>query len=178
VKTFSTKRGPWRKWWPPLREDLIKKQSSDGTWAGQSLTRKAQDGTLFAYLEEKKLADRLGGWLKKAAPLRGQKIVEYHKSWIYLAKLLDMEIVGSIQPKPGIEPGPRHLEELRGLIKAKGVRILLVDNFYNVDLARSIAEATGAKAVVVPSQPTGEKDTETFFKFVDHVIDRMLEAVK
>jgi ABC-type Zn uptake system ZnuABC Zn-binding protein ZnuA len=145
---------------------------------GKALTRKAAEGTLWTYLEEKKLADKVGGWLKKAQPLRGQKVIEYHKSWVYLGKLLGFEIVGSIQPLPGIEPGPRHLQELRDLIKSKGVKILICDNYYNVSLARSIASDTGTKAVVIPSQPYGEKGTETYFKFIDHVLDQMLEALK
>ncbi len=145
---------------------------------GKALSRKAADGTLFAYLKESKLEDKIGGWLKKAQPLRGQKVIEYHKSWIYLARLLGFEVVGSIQPLPGIEPGPRHLQDLRDLIKAQGVRILLIDNYYNISLAKSVAQDTGTKAVVVPSQPYGEKGTETVFKFVDHVLDQMLEALK
>ncbi|MEE9271643.1 MAG: metal ABC transporter substrate-binding protein, partial [Candidatus Krumholzibacteria bacterium] len=50
------------------------------------LTRLAQRGRLFEYLADKGLAGELGGWLKKAEPLRGQKIVTYHKTWVYFAR--------------------------------------------------------------------------------------------
>ena len=71
--------------------------------------------SILTWLEERKLSGKLGGWLKKAAPLRGAKAIEFHKTCIYLAKLLGFEIVGSIQPKPGVEPGPKHVEELKSL---------------------------------------------------------------
>jgi ABC-type Zn2+ transport system substrate-binding protein/surface adhesin len=46
-------------------------------------------------------------------------LIEYHKTWIYLAKLFGFEIVGSIQSKPGVEPGPKHIEELKSTIAAR-----------------------------------------------------------
>jgi ABC-type Zn uptake system ZnuABC Zn-binding protein ZnuA len=143
-----------------------------------TLTRKALDGTLWSYLEEKKLTEKAGGWLKKAAPLRGVKVVEFHKTWVYDARLFGFEIVGSVQPKPGIEPGPKDLSDLVEKMKAEKVRIIIVDNFYNPANPRKLAEATGAKVAIVPNQPGGEKDTDDYFKFMDHVLDKLVEAAK
>ncbi len=152
--------------------DLVKEAG------GRALARRALEGTLLAYLEEKKLADRLGGWLRKAAPLRGMKVVEFHKTWVYLAKVVGFEIVGSVEPKPGIKPGPRHLEELRGTIRSQGVRLILVENYQDLGNPRDLAGKTGAKVVVVPSQPGGEPGTGDYFKFMDHVLDRLVAAAK
>jgi len=143
----------------------------------RSLTRKALDGSLVAWLEEKKMADRLGGWMKKARPLRGQKMVEFHKSWVYLAKTFGFEIVGSVQPKPGIEPGPQHLQALTALIRAQKVRVILVDNFYGLANPNALAEQAGAKVAVVPNQPGGEGPAD-YVAFVDRVLDTLLEASK
>src|SRR5262249_52086786 len=53
---------------------------------------------------EKRLADRTAGWEKRAARLRGTKIVTYHKSWSYVADWLGLVEVGYIEPKPGVPP--------------------------------------------------------------------------
>jgi ABC-type Zn uptake system ZnuABC Zn-binding protein ZnuA len=152
-------------------EDLVKEAGA------RALTRKALDGTLPAWLEEKKLADRLGGWMKKARPLRGQKVVEFHRSWIYLGKVFGFEIVGSVQPKPGIEPGPQHLQALAALIREQKVRVIVVDNFFSPANPRALAEQTGAKVALVPNQPGGEGPAD-YFSFVDRVLDLLLEASK
>jgi len=144
----------------------------------RALTRKALDGTLMTYLEGKKLTDKLGGWMKKAAPLRGQKVVEFHKTWVYSARLFGFELVGSVQPKPGISPGPKDLEALRDKIKALGVKLIIVDNFYPSAEPKALAEQTGARVAIVPDQPGGEAGTDDYFKFVDFVLDRMVEALK
>jgi len=153
-------------------KDLLKEVSA------RTLTRKALDGSLGAFLEEKKLTDKLGGWLKKAAPLRGQKVVEFHRTWVYFAKLFGFELVGSVQPKPGISPGPRDLEALRDKMKSLGVKLVIVDNFYPSAEPKALAEQTGAKVAIVPDQPGGETGAEDYFKFIDSVLDRMVEALK
>jgi ABC-type Zn uptake system ZnuABC Zn-binding protein ZnuA len=143
-----------------------------------ALARRAMDGTLHAWLEEKKLADKAGGWLRKAAALRGQKVVEFHRTWIYFSKLFGFEIVGSVEPKPGIKPGPKHLQELEEAIRAKGVRVIVAENYQDLANPRHLAERTGAKVAVVPTQPGGEPGTEDALKLVDHVLDRLLEAAR
>jgi ABC-type Zn uptake system ZnuABC Zn-binding protein ZnuA len=152
--------------------DLLKEVGS------RTLTRKTLDGSLPAWLDEKKLGDKLGGWLKKAQPLRGAKVIEYHKSWIYLGKILGFEIVGSIQSKPGIEPGPKHVEELKNIIATQKVKEIIVDNFYDPSVPNQLARETGVKVAVVPGQPGGEAGTEDYIAFMGFVIDRLVEAAK
>ena len=144
----------------------------------RTLTRKAQDGSLPAWLEEKKLSDKLGGWIRKGLPLRGATMIEYHKTWIYLAKLLGFEIVGSIQSKPGIEPGPKHLSELKALIAARKVKGIIVDNFYDPSVPNALARDTGVKVAVVPGQPGGESGTEDYVAFMGLLIDKLVETMK
>ncbi|HLF94516.1 MAG TPA: metal ABC transporter substrate-binding protein [Planctomycetota bacterium] len=143
-----------------------------------SLVRKAQAGTLHAWLEEKKLVEKAGGWLRLARPLRGQAMIEYHKTWTYAAKLFGFEIVGSIQSKPGIEPGPRHIEELKKVIADRKVKGIIVDNFYEMAVPNALARETGVKVAVVPGQPGGEAGTEDYVAFLTHVLEKLVEAAK
>ena len=91
---------------------------------------------------------------------------------------LGFEIIGSVEKKPGIQPGPKHLEDMENLMRAQKVRVLIVDNFYDPSYAKALGERAGAKVAVVPNQPGGEAGTEDYVKFMDHVIDRLLEAAK
>jgi len=152
--------------------DLVKEVGA------RTLTRKTLDGSLPVWLEERKLTGKLGGWLKKGQPLRGAKVIEYHKTWIYLGKILGFEIVGSIQSKPGIEPGPKHIEELKAIIAAQKVKEIIVDNFYDPSVPNALARDTGVKVAVVPGQPGGEAGTDDYVGFMGFVIDRLVEAAK
>src|SRR6185436_11519324 len=107
-----------------------------------------------------------------------QKVIEFHKTWVYFARLFGFEVVGSVQPKPGISPGPKDLEALLARMKAMGVKLIIVDNFYPSAEPKALGEQTGAKVAIVPDQPGGEAGTEDYFKFIDTVLDRMLEGGK
>jgi ABC-type Zn uptake system ZnuABC Zn-binding protein ZnuA len=147
------------------------------------LERRSLDGTLVAWLRKeeldgKKLIEQLGGWLRKAEALRGRKAVEYHLVWIYAAKVLGFEIVGSVEEKPGIPPGPRHQVELARRIRDEKVAFILVDNFYDPALPETISKDTGCPTLVLPNQPGGEPGTETYVKFFDHIVEKLAAAVR
>ncbi len=147
------------------------------------LERRAFDGTLFQYLDSEKaegktLAERLGGWLKRAEHLRGKKAVEYHQSWIYTAKRLGFDIIAAIEEKPGITPGAHYQLELTKRMKAEGVACMLVDNFYHMARPKNLSEETGVPLVILPNQPGGEPGTSTYFQFMDYIVEKLAAAVK
>lgn len=149
----------------------------------KKLSRLALDGKLDDFLDShdyqgKKLSTLAGGWLAKAAPLRGQKMVEFHKVWVYLASTLGVELIGTIEEKPGISPGPRHVTETIAKVKANKVKLVLVDNFYDPALPRRVAKEGGAKVVILPNQVRGEKGVNDYFSLMDHVIAAMVAASK
>jgi zinc/manganese transport system substrate-binding protein len=149
----------------------------------KKLARLAQDGRLWEFLESTeadgaKLSTRVGGWLKKAAPLRGASVVEFHRTWVYLAKLFGFRIVGSIEEKPGIEPGPRHLIELVETMKSKKARLILVENFQDFTGPRRVAGEAGAVVVPLPAQPGGEEGANDYFAFIDRVVTKLVDGLQ
>jgi ABC-type Zn uptake system ZnuABC Zn-binding protein ZnuA len=152
-----------------------------GVVGSPKLSRLTLDGTLHAFLEDneyggKKLSELAGGWLAKSRPLRGQKVVEFHKVWSYFASTFGFRLVGTIEEKPGIAPGPRHVAETIELIGREGVELVLVDNLYDPALARRIAREAGARVVVLPNQVRGEPGVEDYFALIDRVLEDMLAA--
>jgi zinc/manganese transport system substrate-binding protein len=63
-----------------------------------------------AYLA--KLDAKIAEWKTLAAPLKGTKFISYHEEWEYFAKAFDLEVFGTVELKPGIDPTARHIEEL------------------------------------------------------------------
>jgi len=85
--------------------------------------------------------------LKKGAALKGQSVIAYHPDVAYLCAFYGMEKVGSIEPKPGIQPTAGHMVALADLIRQKGVRLILYNQAQNPRLPESLAQRTGARAV-------------------------------
>ena len=118
----------------------------------------ARQGKLIGWLAEHKLAGepllgKLGGWLARGAPLRGLKILAYHKNWIYFTELFGLEVVGYVEPKPGIPPSARHVHDLVQLVERDGIRVLLAASYFSSSQIAVIAERTGLTTVQVPLGP-------------------------
>lgn len=151
---------------------------------GETLARLARSGRLHDFLESKEypagsgrtLADRIGGWLRTAAPLRGRKIIGYHKNWIYFGNRFGLDFVGYIEPKPGIPPTPRHVETMIDLIRNQGIRVILSANYFDPVKPQSIADRTGARLVVVPLSTTGEPGVDSYENLIDTWISRLVAA--
>ena len=149
----------------------------------QKLTRLAANGELHQFLENNKLGGqplsaKASGWLKAVAPLVGAKAYEFHKVWVYFARVFGIQLVGTIEERPGIPPGPQHVRQLTEKIKAEKIPLILVDNFYDPALPRNISQQTGAVMVLLPNQVEGEPGIQSYFDLMDHLIAKMTAALK
>jgi ABC-type Zn uptake system ZnuABC Zn-binding protein ZnuA len=133
----------------------------------------ARSGRLVPFLEERGVADEIGGWLAEAMPFRGRKLVCYHKNWIYFTTLFGLEVVGYVETKPGIPPTARHVAELIQRIEDEDVGVLLAVNYFERRKPELIAERTGIVPVVVPMSVGGEAGVETYFELVDLWVGRL-----
>jgi len=150
---------------------------------GDTLCALAQKGQLIEFLEGNKLqakplSDKLGGWMKTMMPLRGMPVVVYHKDWSYLLKLFGMEEAGDVEPKPGIPPSLKHVTELIDLMRQRNIRIILAANYFDEQKTNSIADKTGAKAVIVPLFVGGGPGIDNYFQLVDRWTDALVAAAE
>ncbi len=112
------------------------------------------------------------------APYKGAKVVSYHKSWTNFADAFGLQVVGYIEPKPGIPPTPQHTLEIINLMKAQNVKIIMVEPYFDTKTPDSIAANTGAKVLVVPPSVGGVPQVSDYFKLFDYDIALLVDAIK
>ena len=139
---------------------------------GKVLTNLALRGKLISFLEKKQykgkpLLDYLGGWMKQSLPLRGRKVVSYHKNWSYFSQVFGLEVVEYMEPKPGIPPSPGHVANVINKMKEQNVKVMLVANYFDIARVRKVADKVGAIAVIVGLAPGGQKEIKTFMDQFD-----------
>jgi ABC-type Zn uptake system ZnuABC Zn-binding protein ZnuA len=149
----------------------------------KTLDRLEVEGRLVGFLKSndfggKKLVELAGGWLKKAAPLRDVKAIEYHKVWVYFGRSFGLDLRGTIEERPGIPPGPQYLQKITRQVREEGVKLILVDNFYDPALPRKVAEDGGAAVVMLPNQVRGEEGVADYFQLMDFILDALLKPLK
>jgi zinc/manganese transport system substrate-binding protein len=134
------------------------------------------DAAYFDAQFQKFLAEvkaRAPAWDALAKPLAGKKVVTYHASWLYVTRWLKLEEVGYVENKPGVAPSPDHLAELITLMRAQGVKQVLVEDFYNRSIAETVAEKADAKVLAMPSDVGARPDIKSWFDLVDAVLGQL-----
>ncbi|MGD0745489.1 MAG: metal ABC transporter substrate-binding protein [Verrucomicrobiota bacterium] len=125
-----------------------------------------------------KLDAKIAEWQQLAAPLKGVKFVSYHEHWPYFASWLGMNYVGTIELKPGVDPTPRHIEELVNEMKADQVPIVVREPQFPEKVPALIAQQTGATLVKLPIMPGGVPHTDTYIEMMDYIVHSLVDAVK
>ncbi len=109
-------------------------------------------------------------WASALAPMKGSAIIGYHSTFDYLAKAYGLNVVGFVEPKPGIPPTPQHTLDLVALAKANSVKYVIVEPFHNAADAGPIASGSGAKVLTLPSSVGGLTGADDYFKLFDTIV--------
>jgi zinc/manganese transport system substrate-binding protein len=135
---------------------------------GKDGYQKNLDGFLARY-KERSLA-----WDKKAEPLRGKKIIQYHRLFNYFARRTGMEIVGEIEPKPGIPPTSRHLEELIASNAPGTVAMVVADAYHEKTSPEGLAKKLACRYVLLPQDVGAVEEAKDIYYLYDALLARSL----
>jgi ABC-type Zn uptake system ZnuABC Zn-binding protein ZnuA len=125
---------------------------------------------------EQKLNQKQKEWSEKAQSLKGLKMVTYHESWPYFASRFGIEVVGFVEPKPGIEPTPSHTAQLIQQIKNQNIKIIGKEPYFSDRAPKAISRATGALVVDLPPSVGGAPEARDYFALFDYLLDALLNA--
>ena len=117
-------------------------------------------------------------WLAMMAPYKGTKMVTYHRSFPNFSERFGLDIVGYVEPRPGIPPTPQHTLDLINEMKHQNVKLVLVEPYFDLKTPNSIGRETGAQVLVMPPSVGGVKEVTDYFKLFDYDINLMVEAIK
>ncbi len=120
------------------------------------------------YLAE--LDAKIRDWKSKISGRR-VKFVSYHSHLVYFEEFFAVELMGTIEPKPGVEPGPRHIEDLINLMKKNRVKLIIKESFFSDRIPHEIAVKTGALVRSVPVMVGATPEATTYIKMMDQVVD-------
>jgi len=116
------------------------------------------------------------GWLAKMAPYKGTKMVTYHRSFPNFAERFGLDIMGYVEPRPGIPPTPQHTLDLINEMKRQNVKLVLVEPYFDLKTPNAIGRETGAQVLVVPPSVGGVKEITDYFKLFDYDINLLANA--
>ncbi len=140
-----------------------------------------QDRGIFERNRERFLGElrrNISVWRSMLEPYRGAKLVTYHATWSYFARRFGLRVAGYVEPKPGVPPTAAHLADLIRLMKAEGVKVVVIEPYYDRRIPELVARDTGANLLILPTSVGGVKGTETYFDLIAFVTRQLAEALK
>lgn len=141
---------------------------SAGAEAFQANRRRFQEG----------LESRLASWTRQLAPHRGTKVITYHRSFDYLLDRFGFELVGTLEPKPGVEPSPTHINALIPKARDAGVKLVLIEPNRARRTPQRVADGTGARLVILPIMVHGTEPATDYFRLFDYIVQQLAGALK
>lgn len=118
-----------------------------------------------------RLTTKAAEWKKRIEKTGLKKVVTYHKTLDYFLKRMGIELATVLEPKPGIEPSVGHLSEVINVMKNKGANTVLIENFFNPDVANKLKELNPAvKVAVVPVSVDGEPGIKDIFELYETLV--------
>jgi len=117
-------------------------------------------------------------WKTAMAPYKGLKVVTYHRSWPNFADAFGLDVVGYVEPKPGIPPTPQHTLDVINTMKTQNIKIIMVEPYFDLKTPNSIASQTGAKVLVMPPSVGGVPAASDYFKLFDTEVNMLVAAIK
>ena len=127
---------------------------------------------------DKRLAEAEKRWDAMMAPYKGLKIVTYHRSWPNFADRFGLDVIGYVEPRPGIPPSPGHTIDLIAEMKRLNVKILLVEPYFDLKTPQSIGRETGARVLVMSPSVGGEKEITDYIKLFDYDLGLLVTAIR
>ncbi len=115
-------------------------------------------------------------WSGRAATLKGMQIVSYHSTFVYFANAFGIDVIGYVEPKPGIEPTPSHTSELIDMMKQRNVKVIFREPYYSERAPNAIAKETGATVCTAPSSVGGTETAKDYFSLFDTLIGLLMNA--
>jgi len=112
------------------------------------------------------------------AIIRGKPVVGWHTSWRYFQEFTGMNLVGFVEPKPGVPPSPSHLAGLIQQMKRTGAKVIIMEPFYDRKIADFVARNAGAKVLILPPSVDGIKGVDSYLKLIDYDVRQLAAALR
>ena len=132
---------------------------------------------------KRRIDEAMVRWQEMAAPLRGKKLAAYHRTWSYLLKRFGLDIVGYVEPKPGIAPSPLEIRNLVDTMVRQEVRLIIHAPVYHPRIpnavARQVIDQIGEPVTVLllPAHVGGVPEADDYFAMFDYLLTTLNEVL-
>ncbi len=126
---------------------------------------------------EARWSEAVAEWQRRAAPLRGNKVVLHHKSWVYLNHWLGLVEVATLESKPGVPPSAAHLNELLVQLQATPAALIIRTPYQDAKPSDWLSKRTGIPNAALPFTVGGDPGATDLYSLFDVTLSILLDKM-
>jgi zinc/manganese transport system substrate-binding protein len=115
------------------------------------------------------------GWEERAEALAGMRLVSHHRSFSYLADWLDLDIIATLEPKPGIPPSGAQLSRLLEQLTPAPPAGIIRAQFENEKPAHWLSDRLSIPVIEMAYTVGGADTADDLFGLYEHTIASLEE---
>lgn len=117
-------------------------------------------------------------WSVAALELAGLRVVSHHRSFSYLADWLELDVVATLEPKPGIPASGAQLARLLEQLGDDPPAMILRAPFENEKASRWLSQRLGIPVVTLPYTIGGADGVDDLFALFETTVTMLQENAK
>jgi ABC-type Zn uptake system ZnuABC Zn-binding protein ZnuA len=133
---------------------------------------------LDAFLDQQNRSDQLGGWLGQLKQHRGTPLVADHNMWNYFTRRFGLDVVGYMEPRPGLPPTTGHLGELVKTMRARDVKLIISSPYFGDRHASFLAQNSHARSLVLAHQVGAVPGTDDYLSMLQQNVSAIVQALE
>ena len=127
---------------------------------------------------DRRLGEAQKRWSATMVPYKGAKIVTYHRSWPNFMEYFGLDVIAYVEPKPGVPPSPTHTLEVIAEMKRQNSKIIVVEPYFDLKTAQSVATQVGGKVLVLAPSVSGVKEATDYVQLFEYNINLLASTLK
>jgi ABC-type Zn uptake system ZnuABC Zn-binding protein ZnuA len=128
---------------------------------------------------DRRLAAAETRWDAAMAPFKGAKLVTYHRSWPNFMERFGLEVIGYVEPKPGIPPSPLHTIQLIEEMKRDGASLIVVEPYFSLRTPEAIVnQLTGGQVLVLAPSVGGVDEATDYIQLFEYNVNLLAGALR
>ena len=136
------------------------------------------DAGLASYRTELETLDESIRGSLAAIPSADRTVIAFHDAFPYFAEAYGLRVDGTIVDAPGQDPSAGEISDLIRVVETNGVRVILAEAQFNDDLARTIADETGAVVVSdLLTESTGDPPQDSYVGAMRWNVEQIVAAL-
>lgn len=109
-------------------------------------------------------------------PAERRALVSYHDSTTYLFDWLQISLVETLEPNPGIPPTTRHTANVLQKIRDRQVRAVIQEPYYPRNTAKTLVKLANIQHIIFPSST--DYPSQDYLQHLQEVTDALYRALR